>query len=158
MIRDTIPQDTPALIRLAESTGVFKPLEIEALREVLDDYHATNVRHRHRAFTLLDGDRIQGFSYHAPEPMTERSWCLYWIVVGAGEQARGLGSKLLQAVEQDIIRVGGHVLWIETSSLPHYEKTRRFYPKHGYEQEALLRDFYAEGDGKVIFRKRLVSG
>jgi len=39
---------------------------------------------------------------------------------------------------------------IETSSLPHYELTRRFYLKHGYEQAAVLRDFYSDGDDMVI--------
>ena len=39
--------------------------------------------------------------------------------------------------------------------MPHYELTRRFYLKHGYEQHATIRDFYAEGDAMVIFRKRL---
>ena len=45
---------------------------------------------------------------------------------------------------------------IETSSLPHYEPTRRFYLKHGYELGATLRDFYAEGDDMVVFRKLLL--
>ena len=40
MIRPTVPDDTPALLEIARGTGVFKPLEIVALHEVLDDYHA----------------------------------------------------------------------------------------------------------------------
>ena len=47
------------------------------------------------------------------------------------------------------------VLFIETGSPPHYELTRRFYLKHGYEQHALLKDFYADGDSMVVFRKAL---
>ena len=35
------------------------------------------------------------------------------------------------------------------------ELLRRFYLKHGYEQAAVVRDFYADGDDQVIFRKRL---
>ena len=35
MIRPTVPADTPTLLTLTQGTGVFKPLEIEALREVL---------------------------------------------------------------------------------------------------------------------------
>jgi hypothetical protein len=33
--------------------------------------------------------------------------------------------------------------------------TRRFYRKHGYDQDAVLRDFYSDGDDMVVFRKRL---
>jgi ribosomal protein S18 acetylase RimI-like enzyme len=44
---------------------------------------------------------------------------------------------------------------IETSSLPHYGLTRKFYLKHGYEQTAILKDYYADGDDMVVFRKRM---
>jgi len=41
-----------------------------------------------------------------------------------------------------------------TSTLPHYDLTRRFYLKHGYELDATVHDFYAEGDHMAVFRKR----
>ena len=44
---------------------------------------------------------------------------------------------------------------IETSSLPHYEPTCAFYRKHGYTLAARVADFYADGDDKLIFSKRL---
>jgi hypothetical protein len=44
---------------------------------------------------------------------------------------------------------------VETSSRPLYEPTRRFYLACGYRLEAQLEDFYAPGDGKVIFLKVL---
>ena len=39
MIRPTVPDDTPTLLTLAKETGVFKPMEIQALQDVLVDYH-----------------------------------------------------------------------------------------------------------------------
>ena len=155
MIRPTVPADSEALVRLTAATRVFKPMEIDTLREVLADYFAENEALGHRCFTMLQDDRVVGFAYHAPTPMTENAWHLYWIAVESGEQARGLGGRLLAAVEDDIRGRRGRVLFVETSSLPHYEKTRRFYLKHGYEREATLRDFYADGDDMVVFRKRL---
>ncbi len=156
MIRPTVPEDTPVLLELTAGTGVFKPLEIQALREVLDDYHATNRALGHRAATCEHGGTVTGFAYWAPAAMTDRTWYLYWIAVRKAGQARGTGSELLAHVEQDIRDVQkGRILLIETSSLPHYELTRRFYLKHGYERAAVLPDFYADGDDMVIFRKRL---
>ena len=64
---------------------------------------------------------------------------------------------LVRHVEDDIVRSGGRLFLIETSSLPSYEPTRRFYLKHNYEQAAIVRDFYADGDDQVIFRKRLLA-
>lgn len=155
MIRPTLEAETDALLAIAEETGVFKPLEIVALREVLDDYHATNQHDGHRAVTLLRDGEVAGFAYYAPTPMTDRTWHLYWIFVRKAGQASGLGTMLLKHAEGDIVRSDGRLFLIETSSLPSYDPTRRFYLKHGYEQAATVRDFYTDGDDQVIFRKRL---
>jgi ribosomal protein S18 acetylase RimI-like enzyme len=155
MIRATVPEDTPALVKLAEGTGVFKPHEMQALREVLDDYHASNREEGHLSITCEQNHQIVGFAYYAPATMTDRAWYLYWIAVNRQTQAKGIGGKLLRHVEEDIRHRKGRVLFIETSSLTHYEPTRKFYVKQGYEQEAVLRDYYADGDGMVVFRKRL---
>jgi ribosomal protein S18 acetylase RimI-like enzyme len=155
MIRAATPADSPHLVEIARGTGVFKPLEIEALREVLDDYHTRNHAHGHRAVVFdRDGGPI-AFAYYAPAAMTDRTWYLYWIAVSKQIQARGIGAALLKHAEAEIQQARGRVLMIETSSLPHYELTRRFYLKQGYDQEAILRDYYADGDAMVIFRKRL---
>ena len=52
MIRPTIPAADEKLIALAAETGVFKPTEIQALREVLTDYHAANHAHGHQCVTF----------------------------------------------------------------------------------------------------------
>ncbi len=155
MIRPTVPADTPVLLQLAEGTGVFKTHEIEALKEVLDEYHEFNHEHGHRCVTREERGKAIGFAYYAPAAMTDRSWYLYWIAVSKTIQAKGIGRELLHHLEGEIRAAGGRVLFIETSSLPLYEKTRAFYLKNGYEQEATLRDYYADGDGMVVFRKKL---
>jgi ribosomal protein S18 acetylase RimI-like enzyme len=157
MIRPTRPDDTPALVALAEGTGVFKPHELVALREVLDDYHAVHHREGHRASTLERDGALAGFAYHAPASMTDRAWYLYWIAVDRRFQSLGLGAELLRHVEADIASRSGRLLLVETSSLPHYEPTRRFYLRRGYDLACTLPDFYADGDDLVIFRKRMDS-
>jgi ribosomal protein S18 acetylase RimI-like enzyme len=157
MIRPTVPEDTPALVALTEATGVFKPMEIQALREVLDDYHETEHAQGDRCVTYEDRGAIVGYAYYAPAAMTDRTWYLFWIAVSKQTQAKGVGSKLLRHAEEDIRRQQGRILLIETSSLPHYELTRRFYLKHGYEQHAALRDYYSDGDDMVVFRKRITA-
>src|SRR5262249_19727148 len=120
----------------------------------LADYHATNQAHGHRAVTCEDGGTVLGFAYYAPAAMTDGTWYLYWIAVDRQTQARGVGGGLLRHAEDDVRQAGGRDFFIETSSLPHYELTRHFYLKHGYEQHAVLRDYYADGDDMVVFRKR----
>src|SRR5205807_500218 len=156
MIRPTTPADTPALVAIAHGTGVFKPHEMVALQEVLDDYHELMHKEGHFSVTAEQHGQVRGFAYYAPASMTDRTWYLYWIAVRKDLHARGVGSELLTYVENDLrSRRNGRVLFIETSSLPHYGLTRRFYLKHGYDQEAVLRDYYRDGDDMVIFRKHL---
>jgi len=154
MIRPTTPADTDTLVALTEATAMFKPIEVVALREVLDDYHSTNQADGHIAITYEDAGAILGFAYYAPAPMADRTWHLWWIVVRKDTQGKGVGGKLLRHVENDLAEHrNARVLFIETGSLPHYELTREFYRKHGYEQHGLLKDFYADGDSMVVFRK-----
>ena len=155
MIRPTVPADTPALVALAQGTGVFKPHEMQALQEVLDDYHASNQDEGHLCVTYEKDGQIIGFAYYAPAAMTDHTWYLYWIAVTKKTQAKGVGGALLRHVEGDSRKNQARVLFIETSSLPQYELTRRFYLKNGYEQAAVLRDYYSDGDDMVVFRKRL---
>jgi ribosomal protein S18 acetylase RimI-like enzyme len=155
MIRPTVPADTPQLLTLTEGTRVFRPVEIQALREVLDDYHAGTHAHGHRSITFEQKGQPIGFAYYAPAAMTDQTWYLYWIAVSKDIHAKGVGTKLLRHLEEDIRRQQGRILLIETSSLVHYELTRRFYLKHHYDQVAVLPDYYADGDDMVVFRKRL---
>jgi ribosomal protein S18 acetylase RimI-like enzyme len=157
MIRPTRPEDTPALLTLTEDTGVFKPHEVEALNEVLSDYHAQNHLEGHAAVTYERNGEVLGYAYYAPAAMTDRTWYLYWIAVTRKTQARGIGGQLLKHAEDEIRKRQGRVLFIETSSLPHYEKTRAFYQKHGYEVTGVLRDYYSDGDDMVVFRKHLAE-
>lgn len=158
MLRPTVPADSPSLIEIAAGTGVFKPHELVALQEVLDDYHAANREYGHQAHTWEEGGTPVGFVYLAPTAMTDRTWELWWIAVDVRRQGQGLGSKLLTAVEEAVQAASGRLLLIETSSTPVYQPTRRFYLRHGYTEAAVIPDFYADGDGKVIFSKRMATG
>lgn len=153
MIRPTIPSDTPALLDIAERTQVFKPLELIALREVLDDYHDNPGEHQ--AFTFESNAKIIGLVYYAPAAMTDRTWYLYWIFVDKHTQAKGIGSHLLRFAETQAKQAGGRLMLIETSGLPYYQLTRDFYLKHGYVLDAKIHDYYEDGDDMNVFRKKL---
>jgi ribosomal protein S18 acetylase RimI-like enzyme len=155
VIRPTEKGDTRAILALASRTGVFKPHEVTALEEVLSDYHSANCKLDHRAITFEEHGEILGFAYYAPAAMADRTWYLYWIAVTKQTQHRGIGTRLIEHVENDIRSRRGRILLVETSSLPYYDLTRKFYEKHQYERGAVIQDFYADGDSMVIYSKRL---
>jgi GNAT superfamily N-acetyltransferase len=83
------------------------------------------------------------------------SFDLYWIAVDASRQGRGTGRAILEAAEKLMAPKGARLVYADTSSRPQYEPTRSFYLACGYAEAAFLADFYAPGDGKVIYVKTL---
>jgi GNAT superfamily N-acetyltransferase len=153
MIRPTTPDDTTALIAIADAIG-FQPNELEELSEMLVDYFSGDSDSAH--FWITDDDNGPvGVAYCEPERMTNRTWNLQLIAIRPDHQGQGRGATLLRYVEQTLTARGGRMLLVETSGLPGFERTRAFYAKCGYEKEARIRDFYAAGDDKVVFRKVL---
>ena len=72
-------------------------------------------------------------------------------------QKQGRGKALLLHVEQMLAERGERILLVETSGTEDFEYVREFYRKSGYEEEARIREFYAAGVDKIVFRKALIS-
>jgi GNAT superfamily N-acetyltransferase len=149
-----MPDDTTALIAIADEIGLFQPNQLKELSEMLVDYFGGNSNSDHFWITD-DDDGPVGVAYCEPEPMTNQTWNLQLIAIRPDRQGQGRGATLLRYVEQTLKVRGGRMLLVETSGLPGLERTRAFYAKCGYEEEARIRDFYAAGDDKVVFRKVL---
>jgi GNAT superfamily N-acetyltransferase len=105
--------------------------------------------------TACECHRVLGFAYCEPERMTVGTYNLLAIAVDPDRQSDGIGQLIVTAVEQAVSDLGGRVLLVETSSLPKYERTRSFYRQLGYDREAVIREFYAEGEDKIVFWKHL---
>lgn len=155
MIRPTTPDDTAALIAIAEAIG-FEPNEIEELSEMLTDYFGGS-SDSDRFWITDDDNGPVGVAYCEPERMTDRTWNLLLIAVRPDQQGQGRGTTLLRYVEQTLTARGARVLLVETSGLPDFERTRAFYRKCGYDEEARIRDFYKAGDDKIVYRKALAT-
>ena len=157
-IRPADPRETPALIKLADLTGVFQTGEAEALLGgVLDGLHAGRLGEAHQALVYIEGPSGPplGWVYFAPTEKADGVWDLWWIGVDPTQQGQGIGGRLLQSVEDRVAEAGGRLLIIETSSLPRFDKVRKFYARRGYHACGVVPDFYAVGDGKAIYAKRL---
>ena len=140
---------------LLRATPEFKPAEVAVAEEVIDSYLADPAGSGYNTLVAQDGPAINGYISYGPAPLTEDTWDIYWMAVAAGEQGKGIGGALLAYAKDKIKEAKGRLITIETSSQESYEKTRRFYLKHGYEAIACLPDFYAPGDDKLILQQRL---
>ncbi|HET9221977.1 MAG TPA: GNAT family N-acetyltransferase [Roseiflexaceae bacterium] len=83
-----------------------------------------------------------------------RGW-LYLDGIAVAETARhhGLGSRLLQAAEEEARRRGCHHIWLETYSF----QARPFYERHGYTIFGTLHD-YPIGYSRYFMQKALETG
>jgi ribosomal protein S18 acetylase RimI-like enzyme len=150
------PRDKPALMRILRHTPEFKPYEVAVAEEVIDGYLQDPQGTGYQAFVATVDSKVAGYICFGPTPVTEGTWDVYWIAVAGDRRGQGIGGALTQAAEEAIIKAGGRLILIETSSQPSYDNTRRFYLGQHYEQVARIPDFYTPGDDLLILQKRLV--
>jgi D-alanine-D-alanine ligase len=149
------PEDRETIRRLVESTGVFSQVEIDVAVELVDDRLQYGSKSEYHFLFAEEGGRTVGYTCYGPIPLTAASFDLYWIAVDKTMHGRKVGRLLLERTEELIHEAGGRHVYIETSNRDHYAPTRGFYLRCGYVQEALLKDFYAPGDDKVIYAKQI---
>ncbi len=148
--------DGPAIHDVTANAGVFTQEEIDCVDELWNEQLANGAETSGYYFCVYrDGSRILGYACYGPRALTDNTYDLYWIAVHPDGRRLGVGRSLMGWVEQAIREMGGRLVVVETSGLPKYEPTRRFYIATGYLLEATLRDFYADGDDLVIFTKHL---
>jgi len=147
--------DRAPLAALLQATGFFNPEELSVALELVDDRLAHGTGSHYRFLVAEASGTVSGYACWGPIPGTAASVDLYWIAVDPAAQGKGVGRALLEAAEAEIAREGRSRVYVETASRPQYEPTRAFYLACGYHVAAELDDFYAPGDGKVVFLKVL---
>jgi len=149
-------EDMERVRKLVEVTGFFHQGEIEVavelVRERLEKGDASGYH-----FVIAEHyGRLIGYTCYGPIPCTQSSYDIYWIAVHPDYQGRGVGRRLLKETERRIKSGNGLRVYVDTSQRVQYASTRTFYERCGYLMESLLPDFYAQGDGKVIYCKQLI--
>jgi ribosomal protein S18 acetylase RimI-like enzyme len=155
-IREVVPEDRKDLLKILEATGVFQDYEIQVADEVLRD-SMTPASGYHSRCCVNEEGRVVGYVCWGPTPCTSGTYDLYWIAVHPDFQGHGVGKLLLHYAEEHAQQEKARLIIIETSSLNDYDGTRRFYSKNGYQQYAIIPDFYRQGDHKIIYGKSFVS-
>jgi ribosomal protein S18 acetylase RimI-like enzyme len=150
--------DIEAVQRIVEATGLFRPGEVEVAVELVDARLAKGAASGYEFVFAEQKGAVVGYVCFGRNTLTTGSYDVYWIAVDPSKQGEGIGRLLLDEAERQIAASGGTRIYIETSHRPDYQATRGFYERCGYRLEAVLEDFYAPGDGKAVYVKRLVSG
>ncbi len=92
--------------------------------------------------TLWDKEKVQGFAI-CQKVLDEAT--LFNIAIAPQSQGQGYGTKLLQALCQQLQAEGMKTLWLEVRESNHCAK--QLYLKQGFTQEGLRKKYYPNPDG-----------
>ena len=147
--------DRDSVRQLVSATGFFSDEEITIAGELVEETLLKGAEAGYDFIFAESAGIIIGYCCFGPIPLTLESFDMYWVAIMPGHQGSGLGRRLMHSAEDTIRGVGGTMVYADTSSRPQYLPTRNFYETIGYHQAAFLPNFYAPGDGKVIYCKIL---
>jgi ribosomal protein S18 acetylase RimI-like enzyme len=155
-IRPLGQRDRETLYSMLTETRVFTPEEIEVAMELIDIVLKNRDQKDYQIHCMADDrDEAIGYVCYGPVPMTRGTFDLYWIVVDPRSQGQGVGSELLHFLEAVVKERGGRMILIDTSSIPQYENTHRFYSRHGFQEVARVPDYYHRGNDRITFCTKL---
>ncbi len=150
-IRPVTPADIDGLKKVVDSSELFPS---EYLDEMISDYF-NNADTQDIWFTYFDDNKPVAIGYCVPEKLTDGTYNLLAIGVSQNCQRNGVASEMMKYIEQLLKHKDGRILIVETSSDNAQIGARNFYQKIRYTQEAIIRDFWKDGEDKIVFWKKL---
>jgi len=150
-IRKINKEDLTVLKTVLDSIDLFPA---EMLDDMIADYF-DNPASEAIWFTKIKAETPIAIGFCAPEQLTDGTYNLYAIGVQKAFQGKGIGKEMMAYIETELRSKGHRILIVETSGSAEMALTREFYLKCKYTQEAVIRDFWEEGEDKVIFWKKL---
>lgn len=150
-IREVIHSDLDSLKIVLDSCGLFPS---EYLDEMISDYF-NNLDTNEIWFTYVENNSPISIGYCIPEKLTSGTYNLLAIGVSENHQRKGVAVEMMNFIEQKLKTIGARVLIVETSSDDAQIGARNLYQKLGYNQEAVIRDFWNEGEDKIVYWKKL---
>ena len=152
-IRPVTSADIDELKKVVGSSELFPS---EYLDEMISDYF-NNSDTKDIWFKYFDDNRPVAIGYCAPEKLTDGTYNLLAIGVSKDSQRKGVASEMMQYIEQLLRQKDGRILIVETSSDDAQIAARKFYQNIGYTQEAVIRDFWKDGDDKIVFLEKTLN-
>src|SRR5262245_15573375 len=101
-LRRLTPPDRDAIERLLRSDGTFHEDEITVALELVDDALARPGADYWVIVCADERAEVVGYVCYGKTPMTLGTWDLYWVVTHARARGRGVASRLVVAMEDEV--------------------------------------------------------
>jgi ribosomal protein S18 acetylase RimI-like enzyme len=150
-IRPVYKSDINELKKVVDSCELFPS---EFLDEMISDYF-NNLETQDIWYAYIDQNIPVAIGYCVPEKLTDRTYNLLAIGVSKDFQRQGIASEMMKYIEQFLKNSGGRILIVETSTDDAQIGARNFYKTIGYTHTATIKDFWSDGEDKIVFWKKL---
>lgn len=150
-IRPVSISDIDGLKKVVDSSELFPS---EYLDEMISDY-LNNPETQDIWFTKIDDNTPTAIGYCVPEKLTNGTYNLLAIGVSQDSQRSGVATEMMSYIEQQLKQKDGRILIVETSSDDAQIGARKLYNRIGYTQMAVIKDFWNDGEDKIVFWKKL---
>lgn len=150
-IRPVLKSDIDGLKKVVDSSKLFPS---EYLDEMISDY-LNNPETQDIWFTNIYDNTPTAIGYCIPEKLTNGTYNLLAIAVSQDSQRSGVATEMMDYIERHLKQKNGRILIVETSNDDAQIGARKFYNKIGYTQMAVIKDFWNDGEDKIIFWKKL---
>lgn len=149
-----LPSDQIQIRQIISDWGFFSPAAVGAAMDFCEEAYCRPFQ-QYYGYVVKAGKVVLGFVVFGLAPLTDRCWDLYWIGVAPRSSRKGIGETLAKYMENIIMGQHGRQIHIDTSSLPSFVPACRFYEKMGFLRTASLKDYYRQGEDKLIYVKVL---
>jgi ribosomal protein S18 acetylase RimI-like enzyme len=151
-LRNLKKTDRHHLLDLIKRTNNFTAEDKRIAIELIDECIKDENNNDYSVVCAESENKVCGFICFGAASLCIGTYDIYYIAVDPDVSGKGIGRQLINHVElllKDIARM----ILIETSSSDSYEIARKFYLKLGYKEIERLKDYYKEGEDRVIYQK-----
>jgi len=127
-IRMIVEADVNELKQVLDSIELFPPAMLEGM---ISEY-LNNLDSEEMWITGTEDNIPISIGYCAPEKLTDGTFNLYAIGIKSELQGKGIGSKMMNFIEDHLKSLGHRILIVETSGAEEFKMTRDFYSKLNY--------------------------
>ncbi len=151
-LRPMTETDLPEILRIIRDHDED---DFEAARESYDQYGIEE------QYVLTARDKVIGMTGAGYMDRTDRSYQLSWTYIDRRHAGRGLGSAMLRELIEILTARGVRKLFVTTSDLADrkrgevYRAAIRCYEEVGFRLESKHEDYYAPGESRLTYGRRI---
>ena len=111
---------------------------------------------RDKVYVCVAGKEVIGVIGYCVDYYETNNYWLGWFYIHREYERKGYGKKLLDYIIKKLQVKHVRKLFVNTSSNKFYRRALKMYFKYGFKKEAVILDYYGEGEDQIVLSKKIV--